>query len=247
VVAYNAGQGALHFERPPGLFSFMNVERNLVLPLVVRPGIERVADLRGRTLAVDAVGTGFSFVLREILRVHGLAPEDYSLAPVGNARARLAALERGDYAGAVLNAPFDAAAVAAGLKVVASSRDAFADYQGTTFITTRAWAAAHESELVGFIKAMLRAMRWVRDPANAEAAADLLLRHMKGLDAARAARAVAALARNLTPDFNRAGIETVLALRRRYGTPPADLGTAADHVETRYLAAARAALGAEEG
>ena len=45
--------------------------------LFVQPEIERIADLRGRTLVADVANTGWSFVLYEILRRHGLTRGDY--------------------------------------------------------------------------------------------------------------------------------------------------------------------------
>src|SRR3954471_6426845 len=42
--------------------------------LFVRPDIERVSDLRGRTLVADVASTGWSFVLYEILKRNGVDP-----------------------------------------------------------------------------------------------------------------------------------------------------------------------------
>jgi len=242
VVGYNEGQGAVDLERPPALFSFLNVQRNMAFPLVVTPEIASVADLAGKDLAVDAVSTGFSFVLREILRVHGLGADDYRLVSVGNARDRLESLKAGEQAGAILTPPFDRQAQAAGLKILATSRDAFEQYQGTTFITSRYWADANEEALVGFTKAILRSFSWLDDPANTEAAAAILAANIDGIDAAQAGGAVTGLRGDLSPDFNIAGIETVLRLRSRYGRPQKELTDPQAYLDTRYLETARRAL-----
>lgn len=243
VVAYNKGQGAVELDRPVRLFSFMSIQPRMVFPLVAAPGIESVAELEGKSLAVDAVSTGFSFVLREILRVHGLGAEAYELVSVGNARERLEAMKAGRYAAALLTPPFDARAEAAGLRIIATSDDAFGEYQGTTFIASRYWAETRREELIAFTKAMLRSFAFLRDPANATAAADILSRRMAGFGPENAAAAVADLRDTLSPDFNMAGIETVLALRSRYGRPQRELGDPGAYIDTSYLEAARTALG----
>ena len=45
--------------------------------LFVQPDIARIADLRGRTLVADVANTGWSFVLYDILKRHGLSRGDY--------------------------------------------------------------------------------------------------------------------------------------------------------------------------
>lgn len=240
VIAYQAGQGAVALEDPANLFAFMNVERNLVLPLVVTAEIGSIEDLRGKTLAVDAIGTGFSFVLRDILRHHGLAPGDYRLEAVGNAEERLKALADGLHAGAILTPPFDARAVAMGLNRIASSRDIVADYQGTAFITSRVFAERQPDLLIAFIAAMLESYEIIGDPARRAMAADILMRHQQGLAPEAALRAVEKLALSLTPDFNEAGMEAVLRLRRRYGEPKRAIIDASRAIDTGYLEAARA-------
>jgi len=242
VVAYNEGQGQVELDRPPDLFAFMNIQRNMRFPLVTQADYASTSDLAGARLAVDAVSTGFSFVLREILGAHGLEPEDYELVSVGNARDRLEALKAGDYAGAILTPPFDAQAEAAGLKILATSAEVFDDYQGTAFITTRRWAAENEDTLVDYTRAMLRALAWIRDPANTDAAAALLAANIDGMPEERARGAVAGLRDGLSADFNMAGIRTVLDLRSRYGRPRKTLDTPSDYIDTRYLQAARASL-----
>lgn len=242
VVAYNEGQGQVALDRPAELFAFVNIQKNMTFPLVVTAEIATVADLRGKSLAVDAVSTGFSFVLREILKVYGLGPGDYELASVGNARDRLTALEQGSHAGAILTPPFDRMAADAGLRIIATSRDAFEQYQGTTFITSRYWANNHGEELVAYCKAILRSLDWVRNPASADAAASLLAARMPGMAENSAAQAVADLRCRLDPEFNTAGMKTVLELRSRYGRPKTQLTNPDAYIDRQYLAAARAAL-----
>src|ERR1041384_6160068 len=51
--------------------------------LFVQPEIARIADLRGRTLVADVANTGWSFVLYDILKRHGLSRGDIAIHEAG--------------------------------------------------------------------------------------------------------------------------------------------------------------------
>ena len=242
VVAYNEGQGEVPLGRAADLFSFMNMHPNTTLPLLVQGDIASFDDLRGRTLAVDAISTGFSFVLRKILEIHGLGPDDYKLVSVGNARDRLQALKAGDHAGAVLTPPFDGLAKAAGLKQMGSSADAYPAYQATCFISTHRWARENRDTLVAFARAVLRSESWLKNPANHEKATGILLRNMPSVKPAAAPRVIAGLAANLDPAPNIEGIRTVLALRSQFAIPAKELTDPMKYLDLSYLEEAQAGL-----
>jgi len=82
VVAYTEGQGAVKFDRDPGFRVIMGATQ-LEVGFVVAPDIERFADLQGRSLALDAVATGFAFVLYDMLARNGIADGACRLVPVG--------------------------------------------------------------------------------------------------------------------------------------------------------------------
>src|SRR5438309_7771141 len=75
--------------------------------LVVRPEIDRVADLRGRTLGVDAAESGYATLLYAILERRGVARGAYQVSAVGGTAQRLEALLAGTIAGAMLGPPHD--------------------------------------------------------------------------------------------------------------------------------------------
>src|SRR5260221_14789130 len=60
--------------------------------LLVRPEIGGYADLRDKTLVVDAPNTAYALVLYQMLRQNGLGREDYRVDPVGATGLRLAAM-----------------------------------------------------------------------------------------------------------------------------------------------------------
>src|ERR1041385_7492176 len=85
--------------------------------LIVQPEIETLADLRGKTVAVEAPNTAYAFQLYEMLRQKGLNKGDYEVKPVGGTGSRLEAMTKDKaMAAAMMNPPFSVKAVKAGLK-----------------------------------------------------------------------------------------------------------------------------------
>ncbi len=135
--------------------------------LFVQPGVERLADLRGRTLVADVANTGWSFVLYEILRRHGLEPGDYAVHEAGAPFRRFAAMrDNPAMAAAILNPPFAIHARRAGLKDMGAVVDTIGPYLGTVPYVLRSWAAANVETLVAYLQASIEGLRWSLDPAN---------------------------------------------------------------------------------
>jgi ABC-type nitrate/sulfonate/bicarbonate transport system substrate-binding protein len=188
--------------------------------LFVRPEIATLADLRGRTLAVDVASTGWSFALYKILAQHGLARTDFALAAVGAPSRRFDALARNAAAAAILNPPFSIHARRAGLRDMGTVAAALGRYQGFVTYVMRAWARAHADTLVAYLAAYVEGLRWSLDPANAAQAvalyADrLALPHDIATEVYTGA---VDPAEGLVPDaaLDIAGLTTVLELRAEF-------------------------------
>ena len=106
IVAYQEGQGEAKIDVTPDLFAFMGGD-SAFLRLVVQPDIASYADLKGKTLSVDALTTGFAFVLRKMLARNGLSEDDISFERAGGALQRFEALKAGKHAGTLLVTPFE--------------------------------------------------------------------------------------------------------------------------------------------
>ena len=78
VIAYLEGQGEVAVAAQPDLFVFMGGSP-AIPALVTIPEVKAYHDLKGRTLAVDAVKTGYAFILYDLLRRNGLQPGDYKV------------------------------------------------------------------------------------------------------------------------------------------------------------------------
>src|SRR5579884_1856206 len=85
--------------------------------LMVRPEVQSGADLRGKPLAIARLGSASDFAARYLVQSLGLDPErDVSLLQVGDQAGRLAALDAGQVAGALMESPFTVRAREAGYR-----------------------------------------------------------------------------------------------------------------------------------
>src|SRR2546429_1369695 len=75
--------------------------------LFVQPDIHSAAELRGKTLIVDAVNTAYALQMKKILLLNGLqAGRDYEMKPYGATPQRLVAMrEHKEFAGSMLGPP----------------------------------------------------------------------------------------------------------------------------------------------
>ena len=198
----------------------------------VQSDVRSLAELKGRTVAVDAPNTAYGLQARKILRMHGLKEgADYSLKSVGGTLFRYRAMrEDRQIAASMLNPPFSVEAPAAGLKSLGRAVDLLGPYQATGAFVLRAWALANADTLERYLAALVEATRWTVAPQNRAAGVKLLLERFK-LEPAVAERTWEVLADakfGLAPDarFNDEGFRNVLALRAEIegawgGTPPA--------------------------
>jgi ABC-type nitrate/sulfonate/bicarbonate transport system substrate-binding protein len=76
--------------------------------IFVQPEINAYADLRGKTVVVDAPNTAFALLLYKALKDAGLNKGDYAVKPVGGTTARLEVMtkDKANAAAAVLNPPY---------------------------------------------------------------------------------------------------------------------------------------------
>jgi ABC-type nitrate/sulfonate/bicarbonate transport system substrate-binding protein len=244
VVAYREGQGAVKLDTIPDFRALLGASQ-VELSIVVAPEVKTAADLRGRTLALDAVGTGFAFVLYDILDRLGLPRDAYQVVPVGATPERWRSVKEGEHAGTITIEPFTSLAKAAGFPVLARSTDVFPAYQGGVVAVRRDWAQAHGDTVEAFLSAYLRGLAWTLDPANRAAAAALLAERMPEIRPQVLEAVMASLLQprsGLTPggEILREGARTVLDLRSRYGhcaAPLVDVDTYLDLSWARRLQA----------
>jgi ABC-type nitrate/sulfonate/bicarbonate transport system substrate-binding protein len=210
--------------------------------LFVQPEIRSVADLRGRTVIVDAPNTAYALQLRKILSMEALVGgRDYRVHAIGNTALRLQAMcENREYAASMLNPPFSILAERAGLRSLGRAVAFLGPYQATAGFVLRAWAESRAAVLERYIRAHVESLRWALAPANREAAVSLLAARLDvAADVAEAtySRAIDP-AGGLTPDarLDSEGFQAVLRLRAELEGHPGDRPPvpAARYYDRRY-------------
>ncbi len=146
-------------------------------------------DLRGATIGSSTLTSGTAFLLKRVLKTRGLEyPRDYTLVNVGGTGPAFAALTAGRIDAAILAVPINFRAQEMGFNLIGKVTDIFPNYLLSSFSVRRQWAAEHRHEVVRFLKAVLKARRWLED--NRKAGAEFLAKELemkpklaeKGLD-----------------------------------------------------------------
>lgn len=221
VVAYGEGQGAAADGVDPD-YVVLTGATQLELAIVTAPEVKAYADLKGRSIALDALTTGFAFVLFDMMEKSGLGRDDVTFAAVGATPQRWQSVKAGEHAATLTIEPFTSIAKRSGFNVLDVSSNHFASYQGGTIAARRAYAAENPETVNAFIRAYLKGLAWTLDPANREAGAALLQSRMPDIQPAAVPSIMASLLSprsGLTPGAHILpdGMRTVLDLRSRYG------------------------------
>jgi ABC-type nitrate/sulfonate/bicarbonate transport system substrate-binding protein len=144
---------------------------------IVGKGIENFDGVRGKKLVVNAPNTAYALQGIKILAQHGLKVDvDYKLNPVGNGTHRLKAMmEGGDNAAAIMNLPFSAQTIEAGMKSLGRTTDMLGPYQAGGAFVLRSWAKANSKTLENYLAGYIESLRWVMDKKNRDEAIAMLM------------------------------------------------------------------------
>ena len=198
---------------------------------MVRPEITSFADIRGKSLAVDAPNTAYALVAKKILKNKGLIEgRDYSLKLAGGTQGRAAAMAvNPELAASMVNPPFSFTVRERGIKSLGRATDLAGPYQAQGAFVMRSWASQNASALERYIAAYIEGSRYAMDPAHRAEMVKLLEDRFK-LPPTVAAQSYDAL---MTPGFGLAsdarfdleGFRNVLSMRAEMqgqwgGQPP---------------------------
>lgn len=238
VVAYSEGQGAAPTKTEPDIFAFMGVD-NGFLRLVAVPDVKTVEDLKGKQVGVDALTTGYAFVLRKMLEIGNLSPGDFEFVEAGGVMERFGALMDQKFAATLLISPLEAAAKRKDFNLLGNGSETLGAYQGVVGAARRDWASENADRLVGYIRGYQEAVEWLYDPANRDEAVAILGKHVPNMAGPVAEVSYGIL---LDPDsgffrdvaLDQTGIETVLKLRSEYGEPKKELTDPSKYIDPQY-------------
>ena len=238
VVAYQEGQGEAKIPPNPDMFAFMGSD-NGFLSVVGGRDIRSFADLKGKKLSVDALSTGYAFVLRELLAKNRIAESDVTFERAGGVLGRFQELLKGTHAATVLITPFDLLAMNKGHPQLARADEHLGAYQGVVAASRRSWAGQNEQALVGFVRAYHAGVGFLYEPANREIAEALLVANVRAMTPALAKQSLGVLLNDKSGFFKDVrldpkGMETVLALRSKFSDAKRTLSDPSKYVDTSY-------------
>ena len=220
VVAYVEGQGEVQLTGPVDFVAFMGVDDGMLSLMAVK-GTGSIGDLRGKDIAVDAMTTGFAFVLREVLLKSNIGLDDVTFVAVGGGAQRLAALREGKQTATLLNAPLDLIAEGAGAVRLVDTRGLIGAYQGISGMARRNWLVQNRDVAKSFIRGFQASVAWLTDRANKAEAIEILREHVQGTSSDLAEAIYARLTdpkRGIRRDvsIDPDGLATVLRLRSKH-------------------------------
>ncbi|QFZ85070.1 ABC transporter substrate-binding protein [Variovorax paradoxus] len=192
------------------------LERTTPLTVIGQRGRDRLEDLRGATILVDAPRNGFIVALRAMLADAGIEPDDYALEPVGGVKERHDAIVSGHGDATLLGPPFDAMALDAGLSRVATVQERYPTFPGQGLVVSAGALERLRPTLSAWLQGLDKA-RW-RMSDDPEGARQILA--LAGFSAPVVDAMLRGTPASLRPD--RDGIELLIQQRRRCGLPGAD-------------------------
>lgn len=134
----------------------------LPIMLIARPEFKSVMDLKGQAIGIGVIGSSPHIVTRLILKHFGLDPDkNVKSVPGGSADSRLAALQQGLIAAAVVPPPFDFFAKKVGFNILARAQDLLTYPEGGLSTTTKK-IKERPDEVKRVIEAGIKANRYIR-------------------------------------------------------------------------------------
>ena len=242
VVAYMEGQGEAKVETKPDLVVFMGGD-NGFLSLVTQPNIKSYNDLKGKTVSVDAMTTGYAFVLFDLLERNGLTTADYKVERAGGVMGRWQALQETKHAGTMLISPFDILAKDKGFNVLQYAIDLYGSYQGLVGATRREWAQKNPKQLEAYVRGYLAGLNYLYDPKNKDEVIGILRKNQQQMSSQLASQTYNSLVGpkgfSRTAEVDVAGVRKVLELRSEYGQPKKALTDPLRYYDPKFYEAAK--------
>ena len=135
---------------------------NAPFRLIAAKEIKSWGDLKGRTVSVGGLTDVTLYFLRVMARKNGLADADYDLLY-----------------GAMLTNPIDFAALEQGFVDLGSVPAYLPNWAQNNILVDTRWAEQNRPAVVAFLRAHVRAIRYLYDPANRDEVIDILARHTR--------------------------------------------------------------------
>jgi NitT/TauT family transport system substrate-binding protein len=128
--------------------------------LMVRPGIAKMADLRGKSIAVSAPGSFPDMFARVAMARFNISPEEVMLAAVGGDRDRYTALVGGVVDAAVVSNEYLPLPSSKNLKMLVTGKDAGPSFLRVCMFSTGKVLADRREDAIRYLTAQSKALRY---------------------------------------------------------------------------------------
>jgi NitT/TauT family transport system substrate-binding protein len=143
------------------------VVHKLTSKIMVHPAIQKIADLRGKVVAVANPGSASDFAAKLFMARQRMRPgQDVSIIYSGSTSAAFAALANGRVHGIFASPPNDIQAAAAGFKPLLELGDLNIPYAGNCAAVLRSYAAKEPGRMRSFVAGITEAVAYIRRRPN---------------------------------------------------------------------------------
>ena len=141
----------------------MTTQDKLGYLLLVKPEVQKLTDLRGKTIGISTFGSQLYLTSVTLFRQAGMEPgKDINLLPGGDNTARLAAMDAGKIDAAFVSSPADIFGAKRGYKVLLWTRDHVPLTQNAMVVTDKSLKQSPE-QVKRTIKGTIEALQFIRD------------------------------------------------------------------------------------
>jgi NitT/TauT family transport system substrate-binding protein len=162
-------------DKGAGIRIFLNSLAVGTHSLIGQKTIHSVKELKGKRVMTGGTGDITNLWWFAMARANGLDPEkDVELLYSGATTARLAALVAGAVDATMLSTPQSFQAVQNGYSDLGPVAPFLGEFPMMIWHVNKAWAKEHEKEMLAFIRAHNKAVRYMSDPAHKQEVSQLL-------------------------------------------------------------------------
>jgi ABC-type nitrate/sulfonate/bicarbonate transport system substrate-binding protein len=141
----------------------MTTQDKLGYLLLVKPNVQKVTDLRGKTIGISTYGSQLYLTSVTLFRKAGLEPgKDINLLPAGDNTARIAGMDGGKFDAVFVSSPADIFGVKRGYKVLLWSRDHVPLTQNAIVVTDNKLKKSAD-QVKRTIKGSIEALRFIHE------------------------------------------------------------------------------------
>jgi NitT/TauT family transport system substrate-binding protein len=142
--------------------------------LIVTPDIQKVGDLRGKKIGVSFGGSTYAGI-RALLETNRINEKEVQYINIPGSTPKIAAMQQGLIAAALLAPPADYIAIKSGFKRLLNLADVFKDTAFTGLAATGKWTRENPAQVKKMVRAIVRSVIHTRD--HPEDAIQTMVKH----------------------------------------------------------------------